>query len=113
MNQYDKSKDLLAKVLETEPSHSEATRLSQRVEAARRAEERKQKAAARRMLGACDGFSEERESVAKPPLPDKVQLALSRMEPDSMCKGVDIAEAAARAAREREAKNSTDTEKLP
>lgn len=114
MKHLDKAGDWLAKLLEAEPAHVEAKRLMQRVETERRGEARKQKAAARRMLGACEGFSEGRETVSQSALPDSVAHTLNRMEPDNLCRGVDIAEAVARAAREREtAMNSRGSEKLP
>jgi len=114
LKSHEKAADWLGKLLEAQPSHLEAKKLLQRVEAERREESRKQKAAARRMLGACEGLSEARKSEAKPALPEDVAHTLSRMEPESLCKSVDIAQAAAHAARQREtALQAKATEKLP
>jgi len=102
LKNYDKAADWLAKLLEAEPAHPEGSRLLQRVEAERRAEARKQKAAARRMLGACEGYCDGRES-SQPALPDSVAHTMQRMEnPMSLCQSVDIAQEAALAARQRE-----------
>lgn len=118
MKQHEKAAEFLAKLLDAEPSHLEAKRLLQRVENERRNEVRKekadQKAAAQRMLGACDGFSDGRENATQPKLPDSVADTLSHMDPESLCPHVDIAQEAAAAARRRESNLAArEGEKLP
>lgn len=114
----EKAAEWISKLLAVDPAHTEAKRLLQRIEAERREEARKQKsaaqAAARRMLGACDGLSDDRASSSKSILPDSVTDTLRHMEAESLCKNVDIATAAAHAARQREANIQARTaEKLP
>lgn len=111
--QFDKATEFLSKLLEVDDAHVEGRKLLQRVDVSKRAEAKKQRNAAKKMLAGAGGFSEGRgtEGNANSSLQAQLLAKMDQLDAENISAGLDIAEAAARAARERE--NARNVEKLP
>lgn len=99
LQDLDDSCAFLNSLLQAHPDHSEASKMLKRVKALQRAAQREEKEAARRMCKAATGYSDGRTKVETTPSWKLAHLA--EADPAAMVAGVEVADAAAKAGRER------------
>eukprot|EP00927_Polykrikos_kofoidii_P072236 TRINITY_DN68378_c0_g1_i1.p1 TRINITY_DN68378_c0_g1~~TRINITY_DN68378_c0_g1_i1.p1 ORF type:complete len:426 (+),score=80.47 TRINITY_DN68378_c0_g1_i1:98-1375(+) len=100
LRRFDEAEKCLAPLLKSDSDHTEANRLLTKVKAERRALVKKEQKISQRMCAGMTGFSEDRKTRDNAvPATSKRDLGhLHNMDPTSMAMGLDIGEAAARAA---------------
>mmetsp|Transcript_65300 Transcript_65300/g.156088 ORF Transcript_65300/g.156088 Transcript_65300/m.156088 type:complete len:373 (-) Transcript_65300:16-1134(-) len=98
LKDYSTASTWLTKLQEVDPSSSDAKRLEARLRACQRDELKREKAAAKKMYSAAEGFSDYRpQARAQTEMP----VNLERLHPENMVSSLNIAEEAAQAARAR------------
>mmetsp|Transcript_49236 Transcript_49236/g.107096 ORF Transcript_49236/g.107096 Transcript_49236/m.107096 type:complete len:359 (+) Transcript_49236:55-1131(+) len=105
LKRHDDALQWLKKLLEAEPHQAEAARLLSRVQAARRTEAQRQKLIAQRMCAATEGFAEGRAAGAEGNQAGALSSSSRGFldaDPLQVEGALDVASAAARAARARE-----------
>jgi len=100
LRRLDDASKLLSSMLQADPSHGEAARLLQRVKAAKRQDAKKEQDLAKRMSAGASGFSEGRPE----PTPKLPLAHLESFDAAVVSHGTEMADLAARAALEREAR---------